>query len=746
MLLGGDRDVTSRVWLAEVRSAGPVPVREAVLVEAGTGAVVLHWDMLETAFSEQVWDNANNSSCGLPGCSLARTTGQGPTGQSDVDFAYDYGKDTWDYYHSQFGRDSLDGHGMPMVSTVRYCEPGYSCPLANAFWNGDQMVYGQGFASADDVVAHELTHGVTGHEAHLFYIFQSGALNESLSDIFGEFVDLTNGKGNDSPAVRWLLGEDLSIGAIRSMADPPAFGQPDRMHSPLYYCGMQDAGGVHENSGVTNRLAALLADGGTFNGRTVAGLGLAKAGRLFYDLDANWLTSASDFRDFHDALQASCAGLVGTAGISVADCNQVEDALLASETGLAEPCGGADDALVCPGGGPPALLYEADFENACAGWSGLVPDSGEEWYCGAWEPYGPYATSGVTSLFGLESPAIADYAAGMTSDVPVAGAGVYASFRHAHLLEQASMTTGYDGGVVEYSTDGGASWSDAGSLFAENGYNGTIDPHYGNPLGSRPAFIAVSRGYYSSRLDLSPLSGHGVRLRFRLGTDDGGSLLGWYIDDVRIYSCPPANPGPSIAALSPLTVEAGRPAFRLAVEGSGFVEDSVVLWNGSPRATTLVGPGLLRAEIPASDAAAAGTALVTVSNPAPGGGTSGARVLTISQPCAAAPLADGRTDGALADGDCALESLLPGRRHDVYTFEAAAGRRVALKLESDAFDTILRVMTPDGTELSNDNCSRKTAGSCLKPGALAQTGTYTVTVTSLEGSGRGAYALKLTRK
>ena len=83
------------------------------------------------------------------------------------------------------------------------------CPYQNAFWNGTQMVYGEDFSLADDVDAHELTHAVTEKSASLAYYMQSGALNESFSDIFGETVDLTNGAGTDTAAVRWQLGEDL---------------------------------------------------------------------------------------------------------------------------------------------------------------------------------------------------------------------------------------------------------------------------------------------------------------------------------------------------------------------------------------------------------------------------------------------------------------------------------------------------------------------------------------------------------
>ncbi len=106
-------------------------------------------------------------------------------------------------------------HFCPEVDRVTRT---YDCPYENAFWNGTQMVYGEGFASADDVVAHELTHAVTERTAGLYYYMQSGALNESFSDIFGETVDLWN--DGDPPADRWLMGEELPIGAIRDMGDP----------------------------------------------------------------------------------------------------------------------------------------------------------------------------------------------------------------------------------------------------------------------------------------------------------------------------------------------------------------------------------------------------------------------------------------------------------------------------------------------------------------------------------------------
>ena len=136
------------------------------------------------------------------------------------------------------------------------------------------MVYGEGLRAADDVVGHELTHGVTEFTSGLFYYAESGAINESMSDVMGELIDLGTPSDPDLPADRWQVGEDLPLGAIRSMSNPPAFGDPDRMTSPLFVGASGDSHGVHTNSGVNNKAAFLITDGGTFNGQTVVGLGL----------------------------------------------------------------------------------------------------------------------------------------------------------------------------------------------------------------------------------------------------------------------------------------------------------------------------------------------------------------------------------------------------------------------------------------------------------------------------------------
>lgn len=285
---------------------------ERVFVNAKDGAVVFSYPLLHDLKNRKIYDA---QSIFPPANVLLRAEGDPPTGMSDADLAYDYFGDTYDFYYQVHNRDSIDGLGIAMLGVVNFCFPG-ECPMANAFYlsglpegysygyglTGDTMYFGAGYASADDVVAHELTHGVTDYTSQLIYSYESGAINESFSDIWGEYVDLVNGRGTDTEGVRWLMGEDLPDGAIRNMKDPTQFGDPDRVGSPYYYYGTADNGGVHWNSGVINKLCYLLTDGGDFNGQTVTATGIEKTAKLFYECQANLLTESSDFADLYMAL------------------------------------------------------------------------------------------------------------------------------------------------------------------------------------------------------------------------------------------------------------------------------------------------------------------------------------------------------------------------------------------------------------------------------------------------------------
>lgn len=195
-----------------------------------------------------------------------RYEGQPSNGDVAVDEAYDYLGITHDFFWKEYQRDSLDNKGLILTGTVHYGRE-----YQNAFWNGQQMVFGDGdgeifnrFTIAIDVVAHELSHGVTETEAGLIYFEQSGALNESLSDVFGSLVKQYHLKQTADKA-DWLIGEGLLAEGIngkglRSMSEPgtayddPLLGKdPQPAHMKDFIKTREDNGGVHLNSGIPNR-------------------------------------------------------------------------------------------------------------------------------------------------------------------------------------------------------------------------------------------------------------------------------------------------------------------------------------------------------------------------------------------------------------------------------------------------------------------------------------------------------------
>lgn len=212
---------------------------------------------------------------------------------------------TYEYYAAKHNRDSYDGNGGPIRSYVHYDNG-----LANANWNGLVMSYGDGTNNAApfttlDICGHELTHGVTQYAAALLYQDESGALNESFSDIFGNTIERFARPGQYS----WLIAEDF--GAFRNMADPQQFGNPDTYQGQYWVTGTFDNGGVHFNSGVQNYWYALLADGGSGtndNGLTynIAGIGIDSAAAIAYRNLEHYMTANSQYSDArYGAIQAA---------------------------------------------------------------------------------------------------------------------------------------------------------------------------------------------------------------------------------------------------------------------------------------------------------------------------------------------------------------------------------------------------------------------------------------------------------
>jgi len=220
-----------------------------------------------------------------------------------VNEAYDGSGATYDFFYRSFGRSSIDGRGFRLDSTVHY-----GVNYDNAFWNGRQMVYGDGdgeifrrFTVALDVIGHELTHGLTQYEANLNYRDQPGALNESFSDVFGSLVKQFK-RRQFSRDADWLIGEGLFLPGvqargIRSMKEPgtayddPLLGKdPQPGHMRDYVRTIDDNGGVHINSGIPNRAFYQLAT-------RLGGYAWEKAGRIWYLALCDKLRANSTFAD-----------------------------------------------------------------------------------------------------------------------------------------------------------------------------------------------------------------------------------------------------------------------------------------------------------------------------------------------------------------------------------------------------------------------------------------------------------------
>ena len=314
----GNFGASQLVWHTVVTNVSGDVVNEVILVNAHSGEIALRYSQIIFAKNRVIYDvDGDDAAAGT----LERDEGDPPSGIEDVDFAYDYLGDTYDFYSNEHGRDGIDDAGMLMKATVRFT-------FLNAYWAGSEMLFGAGLVT-DDITAHELTHGVTQYESSLIYQNDSGAINESFSDMWGEWVDLSNTGGNDDPSVRWLMGEDATImgGAIRDMKNPPSFGDPDSKCSPYWYDGTGDYGGVHTNCGVGNKLCYLLTDGDTFKGVEIRPLGISAVADLMYAVQTTLLTSGADYADFHAALTQAAVNL----GWDTLDKITVERACLVTE-------------------------------------------------------------------------------------------------------------------------------------------------------------------------------------------------------------------------------------------------------------------------------------------------------------------------------------------------------------------------------------------------------------------------------
>lgn len=271
-------------------------------------------DTSKASSKNQILTYTANSRQTEPGTLITNTTNtfNTETLKAGVSAHY-YAGVVYDFYKNLFGRTSLDNNGMNLTSTVHYANK-----YNNAFWDGSQMVYGDGdgttftYLSGDlDVVGHEMTHGVTERTADLNYENQSGALNESMSDVLGvliETYDKYNVKNSGTwkfNSADWVVGDSvytpkISGDALRSLADPTLYDQPDNLSN--YVNTSSDNGGVHTNSGIPNKAAYLVAKS----------IGNEKTAKIYYRALTEYMSSTTNFSGAKDALAQATTDLYGS--------------------------------------------------------------------------------------------------------------------------------------------------------------------------------------------------------------------------------------------------------------------------------------------------------------------------------------------------------------------------------------------------------------------------------------------------
>ena len=640
-------------------------VKERIFVDARSGEILDAFSEVHHVRNREIYTGDQNTISGATGVNPAPTLiegavnapadpalindpGHNGTVASDPapgvpqDNLYVFAGGTWALYFNMFGRDGYDfcdGTGPCETGTAAPWDPlrgndnlefagqiqqslyliGSACP--NAYWNGTSTNYCPGF-DADDVVSHEWSHGYTEYTSNLVYAYQSGALNESYSDIFGETYDLVDKiEGPLGPATliehkyyeevdpdtgnhgsRWVVGEDLSEEAalllLRDMWKPDDFnGTPGKAFSGNYVCGSGDGGGVHTNSSVPNHAYAMLVDGtagqgpvGTtgferdsFNGQSFTGIGMIKAAHIYFQAHSQYETATTDFPQEADYLRAACQDLKGlnvlkdpTGALSgqlitQADCDKLNQALLATEMDLGTAC---PYIQVLKPDGEPALcagaqtIFSENWETGDDGWTKTSTGVFPEWE-DASRPLRDFKLTstqpgGHTSMvaFARNIPVGepgggncqpgGDYSGAFTYDSPTitipAGAEDLA-LRFDHYVNTEATA---DGGQVEVSVNGGAFALVSQENYIYNFPNSTLlgpadlsnNPDGGEfawngsdinaPSGSPPA------NWGTTVVDLAAYAAPGdtVKLRFKFAQEGCNGRDGWYIDDILVHSCP----------------------------------------------------------------------------------------------------------------------------------------------------------------------------------------------------------------
>lgn len=560
-----------------------------VFVDAHTGEIIDSYSTVHAAMNRQVSEKNLTDIVWKEGDTF-------PTANLDWNNELDGSREAYNLFASMAGRDSYDGLGS-MMKVVNN-DPRIQCPNAN--WNGVSTNYCTG-VTGDDTIAHEWGHAFTEHTNGLVYQWEPGALNESYSDIWGEVVDLLNQRGLDTPDVtrtaagcskygqggaqdasyRWLSGEDdpAFSGAIRDMWNPNCYDHPGKVSDGKYYCKTSDGGGVHSNSGVNNHAFALMVDGGVYNAVDVKGLGLTKSSHIFWGAQ-NILNATSGHAEQAAALVSSCRTLIGKelstistsnpdntipSGETVTedDCQMVIQVVNATELNNKplqcqfKPMLKSNPPELCKnqGNGTVNMVSSTDWETGMAGWTvGRRAVKNEATFSAAdWSIQSslPDSRNG-SAIFGANNPKDGDCNEDIESGVtflesPEMMLSADVSVLRLTFDHWVATEAGWDGGNLKISVNGGAWLQVKRTDFGFNPYNSTLTSTFSgsnNPNAGQAAFTGTDGGEVKGSWGQSQLTlknyvktGDKFKLRFEMGLDDCSGMNGWFVDDVRFYSC-----------------------------------------------------------------------------------------------------------------------------------------------------------------------------------------------------------------
>ena len=551
------------------------PVRERIILNANTGNVLNRINGIHSLLNREIYTpNQDVPPVLTEGSPLApadpalvkddRNAASTRTADTPVNNLYVFAGGTYALYKNLFGREGYDDGALAPEEQVQKSVYLVNDQCPNAYWNGDSTNYCPGF-DGDDVVSHEWSHAYTEYTHGLVYQYQSGALNESYSDIFGEVYDLTNGiegplgatltEGDyyENGGSRWFVGEDLSEQAalliLRDMWDPDSFpvspiGYPyaGRTISDRYFCGTADGGGVHINSAVPNHAFAMLVDGKTYNGVEIPAIGMTKAAHIYFQAETQYQTPTTNFTAHADALEQSCRDLIGrplndvlgapsTEVITASDCSAVSKAIAAVEfrSSVREQCAYVN-----------VLKAESTTPALCPTGEFVFPTFQETWEGGA-IPTGWTQTINVTGDF--TSPTF-NYSISSDLPAPHTGKALFARndgdgtcapggdasgslqmdtpeitvpetasfFSFTHLMQSEA---GFDGGNLKYSIDGAAFAIVPAAAFKYNEHSGEF--------GAGPLIPGVPDPVGLGGNNTSPLAGEVAWT----GADQGEATGSW---------------------------------------------------------------------------------------------------------------------------------------------------------------------------------------------------------------------------